>query len=99
MIQSEILPSPVHVGDSVLQLSLSDPSAKPVSGAQISIEGDMSHPGMAPVFFSSAETEPGHYRSSLKLSMPGDWTILLHIRLADGTNVERQVEVPGVLPN
>jgi hypothetical protein len=80
-------------------LALSDAFAKPVTGAGVSVEGDMSHAGMAPVFYQSKEVEPGRYRSDIKFSMPGDWTILLHVTLADGTKVERQIEVPGVAAN
>lgn len=65
----------------------------------MALEGDMSHPGMAPVFGSAMETEPGYYEGRLQLTMPGDWVILEHITLADGRKVERQVDVKGVLPN
>jgi hypothetical protein len=77
-------------------LTLTDASAKPVSGATILIEGNMSHAGMAPVFGGSTEVTPGHYRGNLAFSMAGDWVVLLHMKLADGTKVERQIEVNGV---
>jgi hypothetical protein len=59
----------------------------------------MSHPGMAPVFGSARETEPGRYEGRLQITMPGDWVILAHITFADGHKLERQVDVKGVLPN
>ena len=56
----------------------------PVRGAGIALEGDMSHPGMAPVFGEARETEPGRYTGHLSFYMAGDWTILLHVTLANG---------------
>ena len=31
--------------------------------------------------------------------MGGDWVVLLHIRLADGRKIERQMDVKGVESN
>jgi len=80
-------------------LDLYDLSAKPVSGASIVLEADMSHAGMAPVFGGSTEVAPGRYSGNLAFSMAGDWVVLLHVTLPNGTRVERQIEVKGVLPN
>ena len=77
-------------------LELSDLSAKPVQGAAIVLEAVMSHAGMAPVFGGSTEVAPGRYNGNLAFTMAGDWVVLLHIRLANGTKAERQLEVKGV---
>ncbi len=98
-VQSEISPLPARVGSATLVLALTDTSAKPVSGASIVLEGNMTHAGMAPVFGASTEVNPGHYRGNLAFSMAGDWVVLLHVALADGTKVERQIEVKGVRAN
>jgi hypothetical protein len=71
-------------------------AAKPVSGAQVSLEGDMTHAGMAPVFADAHEVAPGQYRGNLTLNMPGDWVLLLHIRLPDGRELEDQIDIRGV---
>jgi len=63
------------------------------------VEADMSHAGMAPVFAEATETEPGQYRANLRFEMPGDWVVLLHIRLPGGQTLERQFNVSGVRPN
>lgn len=99
VIQSEILPSPPRVGTAIIMLSLSDSSAKPVTGATLSVEGNMTHAGMAPVFYASKEVQPGRYRSEVAFSMPGDWAILVHVTLPDGIKLERQIDVPGVAAN
>jgi YtkA-like len=96
VVQSDIEPRPVHTGSATIMLTLSDSSTKPATGAGIVIEADMSHAGMAPVFSESKEVEPGRYRGNLMFSMPGDWVILLHITLAGGVKVERQIDVPRV---
>jgi len=81
------------------EVGLSDASAKPVVGASIVLEAVMSHAGMAPVFGGSTEVAPGRYSGNLAFSMAGDWVVLLHMKLADGTKVERQIDVKGVRAN
>jgi hypothetical protein len=80
-------------------LKLADAAARPVSGAHITLEADMSHAGMAPVFAETRETGPGQYQADLKFAMAGDWVILLHVRLPSGQTLERQFNVGGVRPN
>jgi len=99
LVQHEIQPSPAHVGHSTVHVTLTDPAGAPVSSAHVNMEADMSHPGMAPVFFSAKESAPGSFAGEVDLSMPGDWTILLHITLANGARVEKQFDLPGVLAN
>jgi hypothetical protein len=99
LVQHEIQPSPAHVGHSTVHATLTDPAGAPISGAHINMEADMSHPGMAPVFFSAKESAPGSFTGAVDLSMPGDWTILLHITLANGAKVEKQFSLPGVSAN
>ena len=67
-------------------------------GARIKLEGNMSHPGMSPVFADALEVAPGEYRANMELSMPGDWIILVHLTLPDGSRLERQFEIKGVAP-
>lgn len=99
LVQHEIQPSPAHVGHSTVHVTLMDPAGAPLSGTHLNMEADMSHPGMAPVFFSAQQSSPGSFTGAVDLSMPGDWTILLHITLANGAKVEKQFSLPGVLAN
>lgn len=92
----KISPNPAHVGPVTVSFHLSDAAAKPVSGAQIILEGDMTHPGMAPVFADAHEVAPGQYQGNLTLNMPGDWVLLLHVALPDGRKLEDQIDVRGV---
>jgi YtkA-like protein len=97
-IAPELAPQPPRVGQVTITLRVTDASGKPLSGARIRLEGNMSHAGMVPVFADAAEAEPGRYRSHMELSMAGDWIVLVHLTLPDGTKVDRQFEIKGVAP-
>ena len=79
--------------------TLADAASKPVTGAHLTTEADMTHAGMSPVFGSVQENQPGRYESTLKLGMAGDWVVLLHGTLPTGEKVERQFELRNVRPN
>ena len=64
-----------------------------MTGAHVSFEGDMSHPGMSPIFAEAKEVSPGHYQGALDLNMLGDWTVLVHITLAGGQSFDRTIEL------
>ena len=95
-VREEIAPIPVREGIASITIHLAKAQGEPVSSAHVSVEGDMAHPGMAPVFSDAAESSPGTYQAPINLNMPGDWVVLLHIRLADGRRIERQIDVKGV---
>lgn len=95
-IEESIAPQPVRSGDETVSIRLTGASGEPLSHARIQVEGDMDHPGMAPVFSDAEETAPGSYRAPLTFTMGGDWVVLLHITLSDGRRIERQWSVKGV---
>jgi len=95
-IQEEIAPQPVRVGEAVVYVQLSDRTAAPIAKASIMVEAEMNHPGMTPYFKAATETAPGHYQAGISFDMAGDWVVLLHITLADGKKMERQLDVRGV---
>ncbi len=92
----EVSPLPARVGPTTITLKLTDASGKVVTGARITLEGNMSHPGMAPVFADAREIEPGRYQSEIDLSMAGDWYVLAHVSLPDGRKLDQQFEIKGV---
>lgn len=94
-LDHEITPWPLHVGRAGITLSLHDAST-PVTGARITLEGDMSHPGMSPVFGEARELVPGSYHGNIDLAMAGDWVLVVHITLANGYKLERQIELKAV---
>lgn len=89
-------PNPPAVGQATVTLTLSDAEGQPVSGAQVELEGNMVHAGMAPTFSKPAEVAPGRYEAPIEFNMAGDWFILVKATLPDGRKLERQVDVPGV---
>ncbi|HEY7352163.1 MAG TPA: FixH family protein [Terriglobales bacterium] len=95
-VSYEITPQPVRVGQASVALHLKDLSGKPASNAHINLEADMAHPGMAPIFGEAKEDAPGEYRGEIDFNMPGDWVLLVHGKLSDGSNFERQIAVEGV---
>ena len=98
-IEHQITPQPVRVGLATLTLRLADANRQPVTGASITLERNMSHAGMSPAFAQAKEIEQGRYQAILDLSMAGDWIILIHVTLAGGQKLERQLDVKGVRAN
>lgn len=48
----------------------------PLAGAEVTIVGEMTHPGMPRLTWPAPEVEPGLYRlEHLQPDMPGDWII------------------------
>lgn len=95
----ETTPQPARVGAVTMDFTLADAAARPVIGAQLTTEADMTHAGMGPEFGTVEEKRPGRYESTLKLGMAGDWVILLHGTLPTGEKLERQFELKDVRPN
>ena len=62
------------VGQSVRVLvTLTDPTGAPVSGADVAVEGNMTHAGMAPVLRGAIEREAERYVvEDFVLAMEGD---------------------------
>ena len=97
-VQHDVSPSPPAVGrPATVSLKVVDfLASKPVSGARVTLEGNMTHAGMTPVFAEAKEAEPGRYRATLEFTMAGDWVVLVHAALPDGRKFERQFDVKGV---
>ena len=86
-------PKPARVGHNTFTVTLTSRNGEQIGGARISLEGDMSHPGMSPVFGEAKEIAAGRYQGTLDLNMLGDWTILFHITLASGRTFDREVKI------
>jgi hypothetical protein len=97
-VECEVTPRPPKVGAARVSLRVSDEAGRPVSGARVRLEGNMSHAGMRPVFAEAAESEPGRYESALEFTMGGDWVVLVRLTLTDGRKIERRFDVKGVQP-
>ena len=81
-------PSPPRVGLATVYFQLTG-----VNGP-ICIEGDMAHPGMAPIFGTATpDGTGGQYKGQLDLNMPGDWVILVKAKSTDGRVIEQQFPI------
>ena len=90
-------PSPPVAGSDVLaHVTLRDNAKMPVLGAKLRLEGQMSHPGMAPVVSDLLERGGGVYDAHLKLTMAGDWTLVVTGELSNGVRITKQLDLPGV---
>ena len=98
-VMFEVTPQPARVGTITTTFILASSEGKPVAGAHLTAEADMTHAGMRPAFGAVHETQPGRYESTLRLGMAGDWVVLLHGTLPTGEKVERQFELRDVRPN
>ncbi|MET0622316.1 MAG: FixH family protein [Pyrinomonadaceae bacterium] len=95
-VEHEIEPRPPRVGPARVTLRVADASGRPLGGARVRLEANMSHAGMRPVFADASELEPGRYQTELEFTMAGDWVVLVRLDLPDGRKIERQFDVKGV---
>jgi YtkA-like len=95
-IEPRVTPEPARVGPATIEFKLKDGEHRPVTGANAVVEGNMTHPGMAPVFADAKEIAPGTYSCRIDLSMAGDWIIVVHLTLSDGNKLERTFAIRGV---
>jgi hypothetical protein len=77
-------------------VTLDDVEGRPIAGAQVELEANMSHAGMVPVFATAREVAPGRYQASLELTMAGDWFFLVDVALPDGRSLTQEIDLPGV---
>lgn len=92
-----VAPDPPATGPAAFSLTLTDEATgQPVERARVRLEGNMSHPGMKPVFGTAREVAPGRYEGALELTMAGDWILLVEAELRDGRSLRRQADLRGV---
>lgn len=79
------------IGEVPLVVAVSD-SGEPLSGAKVSIVGDMTHAGMQPVLRDAIESSPGEYRADdFTFTMAGDWIISATVTTPDGRRVKAEI--------
>ena len=98
IIAHEISPQSPRVGPVTVTFSLKRFSGAAISGAHLSVEANMSHAGMVPVFAEAKEIKPGRYQSVLRLSMAGDWTVTAHVTWDTKPKTDYTFEINGVEP-
>jgi hypothetical protein len=91
-----VSPEPPQLGPAAIAVTLHDARGDPIRGARVTLEGNMDHAGMVPVFADAVEVAPGRYQANMEFTMGGDWFILVHADLPDGRSMERNIDIPGV---
>jgi hypothetical protein len=94
--ESTFAPMPVSVGTTRFQLRVFDAAGRPVRGARLQVQAQMSHPGMAPLVVTAAERGEGLYEAELQFSMGGDWILVVEGFLPNGDRVHHRIDVPDV---
>lgn len=84
-VEVVLLTTPARVGPAAIEVRLTVDGAA-ATGAAVSVVGDMTHAGMAPVVAPVvSELAPGVYRTQdFAFDMVGDWEITADVRYADG---------------
>ena len=99
LIQCQVTPSPARVGPATALIRLTDrTTGRPVPDAGVSVEGDMSHAGMTPVFATAKAIGDGRYQAPLTFTMAGDWVLLIKTIVPGRPAEESQIPLPGVRP-
>ncbi len=86
-------PDPPMMGQSQLLVTLSDPTGKPVDGAQVHVEGNMTHAGMVPVVADAKGSQHGRYPVPFNWTMDGDWIVTVKATLPDAQTVTRDFPI------
>ena len=86
-------PATPVMGNGALIVSITDPSGKPVTDAQLTAKGNMSHAGMKPSFGQVTNSGGGQYTVAIAWTMAGDWYVDLKATLADGHVVARRLPI------
>ncbi|TVP57006.1 MAG: hypothetical protein EA351_06675 [Gemmatimonadales bacterium] len=85
-VQIAVTPTPPITGPALVVVEIHDDAGAPVTGAEVEVEGTMDHAGMVPVRETARDEGEGRYRvQAFEFTMGGDWILLAHITLPDGT--------------
>lgn len=95
-------PQKIGVNTVTCKLAEAEKPAKdhlPLTGARISLEANMTHPGMSPAFGEVKETSPGTYSGTVELNMRGDWVVTAHVVTPDGRKLDEDIKVQNLQAN
>lgn len=91
-----ISPQPYITGPAEISIDLLDVHGKPITGAKVTVEGNMSHAGMVPVLAETTEVSDGRYLSeNFRFTMGGDWFVTVMVDSGE-SRFERVFDVKGV---
>ncbi len=83
----------LSVGGSTIEIFITQ-NDEPLSGAQVTVTGDMTHAGMSPVIATATEQEKGLYLTEgFEFTMAGDWIVTTEVKLPGGQRVNDTVSL------
>jgi hypothetical protein len=89
-----VAPTPPVAGPARIVFALHTAEGAPIEGAELQVEGTMSHAGMLPVLERAEDVGEGNYLvPSFEFTMGGDWILIIRIELPDGREVMRREEL------
>lgn len=97
-LQITLLPAPEGIEGTAITVLLADSTGAPVTDATVSLEGNMSHAGMAPISAAGVQDAAdgqtdGSYQIPFQFDMLGDWIITVAVERADGSTVQKDIDV------
>jgi hypothetical protein len=97
LLEVAISPTPPGVGPARLIITLRDTLGGPLEGAEIQVEGNMSHAGMTPVLDTAVAQGQGVYSvPDFSFTMAGEWFLTLIATLPDGRSTQLRVRTDVV---
>src|SRR5450631_691986 len=100
-VKLSIAPDPPRTGDNRLEISLADPSGKPVDGAKLGFVWDMPAMGAMPEMRGNGTIEArggGRYVVNYPLAMDGDWYLTLAVDAPGHAHQEVKMKVATTRP-
>ena len=97
-VEMKVIPQPPVVGTAEIEIFLRDEKGNPLEATRVEIEGNMTHPGMTPTFWTAEPQGSGRWVGQLELTMGGDWLIEVDVVLDDGRRIHRTLPLPHVKP-
>lgn len=93
----QVMAAPEGRNGTYLTVVVSDKAGNPVTDAKVGVEGNMTHPGMAPVIADAVTDEAdgkadGSYQIPFAFNMAGDWVITV---LVDRNGNVESYDVPA----
>ncbi|MEO7859589.1 MAG: FixH family protein, partial [Nitrospirales bacterium] len=86
-------PTPVHIGENRIQVTVTDAAGKPVSHAKVRLTFTMPMPGMIPATVPMTEGKPGIYVAKVNLGMAGQWDLTIEIQRPGQPDVKETFSV------
>lgn len=86
-------PSPVHIGQNRIQVTVSNQQGTPVSPAQVQLTFTMPMPGMLPATVPMTAKAEGTYEATVNLGMAGQWNLTILIQRAGQPDVRKTFSV------